>query len=451
MADGALVRELVIIGILAATFSSALGSIMGAPRILQALSEHKIVPLSSFFAKKTESGEPRNAAIFTGFTVLLAILPGNLNMLATLITMFFLITYGMLNLVVFIQQSMKIISFRPTFRIPRFVSLFGAISCLFMMFLINPIFSAVAIIIIILIYIWLTRKELDPEFGDIRGGMFLALAERASRVAAKFPRHQISWKPDLLLPIDDPRVWSGSLMFIRDITYPSGSIFAFTVSSDKREEMLQALHQLLDPLREQNVFVNAAVIEDDSFVHGTRVVMQTLQGGAFRPNLLFLTLGNDGSKDADTATLIQEAYEDKLGILLLRQHPRVAFGMQNDINLWLRERSTNWHLAILIALYLRNNWGGKLNLVTTAKTEADRRRMYNFLELLSNTARLPSLTEFVVVKGDLDDTIAQAPRADINIMGIGAKPNFEFMRKIVEKSNATCLFVKDSGNENALV
>ncbi len=451
MADGALFRPLVLIGILAATFSSALGSIMGAPRILQALSEHKIVPMSSFFVKKTDKGEPRNAAIFTGLIVLVAILPGNLNTLATLITMFFLITYGMLNLVVFIQQSMKIISFRPTFRIPRFVSLFGAIGCVFMMFLINPIFSAVAIVIIILIYIWLTRKELDPEFGDLRGGMFLALAERASRVAARFPRHQISWKPDLLLPIDDPRVWSGSLMFIRDITYPSGSIFAFTVSPDKREEKLQALHQLLEPLRDQDIFVNAAVIEDDNFVHGARVVMQTLQGGAFRPNLLFLTLGNDSAKDSDTATLIQEAYEDKVGILLLRQHPRVAFGMQKDINLWLRERSTNWHLAILITLYLRNNWGGRLNLITTAKTEADRKRMYNFLELLSNTARLPSMTEFVVVKGDLDATIKAAPRADINVMGIGEKPDFEFMRKIVEKSNASCLFVKDSGNENALV
>ena len=176
MADTAFYRPIVLIGILAATFSSALGSIMGAPRILQALAEHKIVPLHDLFSKKTAGGEPRNAALFTGAVVVLALIPGNLDILATLITMFFLITYGMLNLVVFIQQSMKIISFRPTIRIPQFVSLFGAVGCIFMMFLINAVFSTVAIIIIILLYFWLTRKELHSEFGDIRGGMFFSFS-----------------------------------------------------------------------------------------------------------------------------------------------------------------------------------------------------------------------------------------------------------------------------------
>ncbi len=451
MADTAFYRPIVLIGILAATFSSALGSIMGAPRILQALAEHKIVPLHDLFSKKTDGGEPRNAALFTGAVVVLALIPGNLDILATLITMFFLITYGMLNLVVFIQQSMKIISFRPTIRIPQFVSLFGAVGCIFMMFLINAVFSTVAIIIIILLYFWLTRKDLHSEFGDIRGGMFLALAERASRVAAKYPRHQISWKPDLLLPIDDPKVWSGSLMFIRDITHPSGSIFAFTVSPNGREAQLQEIKNLLFPLKSQDIFVNAAVIENENFVRGAKSVIQTLHGGAFRPNILFLTLGNETSRDDDARQLIAEASRDELGILMLRQHPRVAFGMHKNINLWLREKSTNWHLAILISLYLQTNWGGKLNLVTTAESEADKQRMFDFLEHLSDMARLPSLTEYVVLQGNFREAIALAPRADVNIFGIGDEPSFDFMRNTSEWTNSSCLFVKDSGQESALV
>ncbi|MCB0314033.1 MAG: Na-K-Cl cotransporter, partial [Calditrichaeota bacterium] len=73
------------------------------------------MPFDNFFAVKSENNEPRNAIIFTGGFILVSILAGNLDALASLITMFFLITYGTLNLVVFIQQSMKIISFRPTF------------------------------------------------------------------------------------------------------------------------------------------------------------------------------------------------------------------------------------------------------------------------------------------------------------------------------------------------
>jgi len=109
-------------------------------------------------AEKTKNNEPRNALIFTAALIALALFFGNLDALASLITMFFLITYGMLNLVVFIQQSMQIISFRPSFKIPRFVSLLGAIGCGLIMVLINPIFSILAIIIIIILYIWLTIR-----------------------------------------------------------------------------------------------------------------------------------------------------------------------------------------------------------------------------------------------------------------------------------------------------
>lgn len=451
MVDNAFWGPAVIMGILAATFSSALGSILGSPRILQALAEHGTVPMSKFFAQRTQNNEPRNAIVFTGIIIIVALVPGNLDILATLITMFFLITYGMLNLVVFIQQSMKIISYRPTLKIPRFVSFFGAAGCTFMMFLINPIFSTAAIVVIILLYIWLTRRGLKSDWGDIRGGMFLVLAERASRVAAKFPRHQISWKPDLLLPIDNPRVWSGPLLFIRDITNPSGSIFAFTVSPDSREENRKNLDELLIPLKSQNLFVNSTVIENNDFNHGVKSVIQTLVGSTFRPNVLFLTLGDEKEKDESINQMVMDAVREDLGILVLHQHPRVAFGMQKDINLWLRERSPNWHLAVLIALYLQLNWEGKLNLVATAESEDDKARMFEFLERLSDMARLSSRTEFHVIVSGFHDAIAAAPRADMNIFGLGDKLSFNFMRGATDWTNSSCLFVKDSGKESALV
>ncbi len=118
LVDKALWGPVVIAGILAATFSSALGCMVGAPRILQALGEQKTVPFHKIFSKKAENNEPRNAIIFTGLIVIFAIIAGSLDALASLITMFFLITYGILNLIVFIQQSMHMISFRPTFKVP---------------------------------------------------------------------------------------------------------------------------------------------------------------------------------------------------------------------------------------------------------------------------------------------------------------------------------------------
>lgn len=451
MVDKALSSGVVLIGILAATFSSALGSMVGAPRILQALAEQKTVPLHKIFAAKTKNNEPRNAIIFTGAIIVTALMLGSLDALAALITMFFLITYGTLNLVVFIQQSMKIISFRPTFKTPRIVPLLGALGCLFIMFLINPVFSVVALITIVAIYTWLTRRGLEAEFGDIRGGMFLVLAEFASRIASKFPKHQMVWKPDILLPIEEPKVWAGSLLFIRDITSPSGSIFAFSVKEKERKETQDRLRELVNPLRKEKIIVNSTVIEDNNFLHGAKLVIQTLQGGLFTPNILFLTLGGNEEKDFIIKELVERASEHSLGVILLRQHPRMAFGFQRNINVWLRDKSPNWHLAILIALQLHRNWNGKINLVTVAEKQDDKKKLYNFLEMLSDQTRLPSLTEFHVLTSDFKNSLSQAPRADINIFGLPEELNFKMMRETPDLTNSSCMYIKDSGQESALV
>ncbi len=478
MVDKAFWASAVLAGVMGATLSSALGSMLGAPRLLQALAEQRTMPFYKTLEAKTATNEPRNAIIVTGVFIAAALILGNLDYLATLITMFFLITYGTLNLVVFLQQSMKIISFRPTFKIPRFVSFYGAVSSIFMMFLINPVFGFVSFLIIIVLYFWLARRGLSADWGDIRGGLFIILAERAARLADKFPRDQISWKPDLLVPVEEPPVWAGPLLFIRSITYPSGSIFAFTVKdNDPNDENQLALDELLSPLKEQNILVNSTVIEDRSFLHGATSVIQTLRGGSFRPNTLFLTMSTESKntiddipeidlgqklrlqqtltqKDEIMKELVAVAAKYHMGVILLRQHPQMAFGIQQDVNLWLRDKSPNWHLAILIALQLQLNWEGRINLITATANGASEKRLHKFLERLSDQARLPSRTEFHVLHGSFKEALQTAPRADVNIFGLsltdGELP-LDFVREVSESIKSSCVFVIDSGQESALV
>lgn len=452
--DHAVWEPAVLAGILGATFSSALGSMLGAPRLLQALAEYKIVPFHTIFAAKTSNNEPRNATILTGIIIIISLV-ADLNTLASLITMFFLITYGVLNLVVFIQQSMRIISFRPTFRIPRIVSFYGAAGCLFMMFLIAPAFSAVAFLTITSLYIWLMRRELDPEWGgDIRGGMFLLLAEYASRIAERLPKNKISWKPDLLVPIEDPQIWSGPLFFIRSITYPSGSIFAFTMTSEEQaHEKQQAMDALLAPLK-AHILVNSVVIEADEFFSGSKLVIQTMCGGSFRPNVLFLTISHEDKNNSLIYQLTTIAAKHRMGTIILNQHPRMAFGMHQHVNLWVRDKSPNWHLAILVALHLQRNWEGKIHMITVTEDESveEYHRLYSFLQHISDQARLPSMTVFHVLTGSFYETLTTAPHADINIFGMAAdEVPLEFMRKVPELVKSSCIFVKDSGYESALV
>lgn len=451
LVDCAFFGPVVIAGILAATFSSALGSMVGAPRILQALAERKTVPFHSFFAAKSINNEPRNAIIFTGLAVEGAIIVGNLDALASLITMFFLITYGTLNLVVFIQQSMRMISFRPTFKVPRIIPFLGAAGCISIMFLINAVFSIVALLTIIALYVWLTRRGLDSDWGDIRGGMLLVLAERASKLAAKFPRHHISWKPDLLIPVDEPSMWSGSLLLIRSIAYPAGSVYAFTVKEHNIEETQRNLDDLLAPLRHEKLFVSATVIEDRSFPHGAKLVIQTLKGGTLRPNTLFLSLGEETGNDAVIEELAAHAVKYSMGLIILHQNRRAAFGLQKDINIWLRDGSPNWHLAMLIALQIQLNWKGHLNVITVTDNPADIDRLRDFLEFLGDQVRLPSLSDFHVLTGSFPAVLETAPRADINIFGLAGTLSFSFMRTAPLMTKSSCIYIGDSGQESAFV
>jgi len=102
-------------------------------------------------------------------------------------------------------------------------------------------------------------------------------------------------------------------------------------------------------------------------------------------------------------------------------------------------------------LQIQLNWEGKINLVTVAESEEDKKRLHKFLNRLSDQTRLPSLSEFHVIVGDYKTALKNAPRADINILGVGDNLPFEMMRETSELTKSSCLFVKDTGNVSAIV
>ena len=150
---------LVVAGLLGATFSSALTSLVGAPRILSALASSQVVPRAGWLVGRP-GREPRRAMLVTAALSLTALLLRDLNVIAPLITMFFLITYGMINVVVLLEQRLAVVSFRPRLRVPAIVPLVGAVGCLFAMFVVNAAFSLVAVAVVVMVYGLLMRRKL---------------------------------------------------------------------------------------------------------------------------------------------------------------------------------------------------------------------------------------------------------------------------------------------------
>jgi len=90
-----------------------------------------------------------------------------------------------------------------------------------------------------------------------------------------------------------------------------------------------------------------------------------------------------------------------------------------------------------------------MRILTVLEESSDRRAARDFLETVTDLARMPD-TEIVVRRGDFAEHLAQAPQADLSIFGLGGEPDFAFMREMTSTTHSSCLFVRDSGQESAL-
>lgn len=169
------------------------------------------------------------------------------------------------------------------------------------------------------------------------------------------------------------------------------------------------------------------------------------------PNVLFVRLGVNHDRDQEIKDLIVSSDELGLGIMIFRVHPKVFFGQKQVINLWIRRGSPNIHLAILICLQLQRSWEGKLRLVQAVNDDSEKPEAESYLDRLKKLMRLSKDTEVVVVSGSFDESLANAPLADINIFGLPKDLDISAVREISERINTSVLFLKDSHNENAIV
>ena len=110
-------RRMSLPGVIAATLSSAMASFLGAPRILQSLAADRVFPVLNVFAKGAgPTNNPRRGVALAGAIAFATIALGNLNAIATIVSMFFLISYGLLNYATFFEAQANSPSFRPRFR-----------------------------------------------------------------------------------------------------------------------------------------------------------------------------------------------------------------------------------------------------------------------------------------------------------------------------------------------
>ncbi|HOD11855.1 MAG TPA: amino acid permease [Candidatus Omnitrophota bacterium] len=440
---------LVIAGIMGATLSSAINMCVTAPRTLFALSQSKVFPLLKVFAHRNKKDEPTTAILLTAFIALVTILAGTLNQVATILTMFFLITYGLINFSVFVEQWIGIASFRPSFRVPRIVPLAGWVGCLSVMFLINPVFSWIAWITIGILYMALMRRKTVRFSPDVRSGLLIFLSEQMAKAAARLPYYPKIWKPNVAALITDLNDFQRAFSVLDAIVYPNGRLTAFCFEQGKKEGASGRIQNMIKPFAQKGIFSEGITLAQGDPACSISTVLQTLKSTHFPPNAFFCVLPESGLVGGPIQQVVQQASREDLGIILHKQG-QVITSTPQRINLWVRKGSPNIDLSILLAIQLQRNWDGYLCLVQAVASQEESDDATAYLARLGELMRLPGDLGIKVLVGDFAAVLGQAPQADINIFGMPERPDFDFIHKCSQGIKTSILFLRDSPHESAI-
>ena len=458
MIDKAFYPPLIVAGVLGATFSSALASIIGSSRILYAMGAHRVLPKGDWLAWQNKRGQPRNAMLVTGALIFATMLLRDLNAVAPLVTMFFLITYAMLNIVVIIEQKLGLVSFRPQFEVRRFVPWLGLIGSLLTMFIINPTLSLVSWAVIFFVYGVLSRRRLETKFEDVRSGLFTSFAEWAAKHTAENTHPQErSWKPNLVVPTTQAAATKGAFGIIKDLTYPRGAAILLGVGDDPNTRLEGGLEQLAAAFRQDDVHSAVAMLRTPRFAEGVNFANQAYRAAYFRPNTVFLNL-LDNAAAPGFVEVVAEARRLELGVVIYGPHEKALLGRQQAVNVWIRSQAPVWDvhegqrtqdLALLLSYKLKLNWDARVRIITLIDDPEQSKRAHLFLQELIELARLP-IEQTHVIHGRFYEQLAHAPAADINIFGLFPGKDMDHYREVVQTVGTSCLFVLDSGHENVL-
>ncbi len=342
----------VIAGVWGATLSSALGGILGGPRILQAMSVDKVTP--RFFAKgRGENNEPVNALLLVFLIAEAGILIGELDVIARVVSMFYLTAYGFINLSYFLE-SWANPDFQPTFKIKRWIGLVGFVACFGVMFKLDMMAMIGSLAVISGLYFMLERKEVKIKSTDIWKSVWENVVNKGlMKIDTK---HDINsnWNPNVILFSGKSEHQSYLLELSKAVSGKTGVVTNFKLIVDKENKIpLKKTEQIVREDIYNDLGIFARQIKVDNLYKGITNIATTFGFSGVEPNTIMMgwPKGLEGSSEYAemTETLLYLDYN-----LLYLDFDRTAkFGNYQTIDLWWRETdSKNAEMMLNIARFI---------------------------------------------------------------------------------------------------
>ncbi|MBU1625773.1 hypothetical protein KKB18_00210, partial [bacterium] len=450
-------------GVFAATLSSAIASIVAAPRTLQALAIDRVVP--RIFAKKLGSAsEPRIGVIFTFLVAQGIILVGNLNLVAPIISMFFLNTYGMLNFAAGFENLTGNTNYRPKIKIHWSLSFLGAFGCYAAMFLINATATVASIIISYIIFFILGKRYIKQHWGDARSGIWFTIAQIALSKLERFKLHPKNWKPNIIVFAKNPKMRPWIVNFARWLSKGNGlmSIFhliegdvADPLINKARETAKKNLENFIIENDLPDAFAEAEIVED--YEKGATVIAQAHGIGKLKPNVALFWLGDTIENREMQFRIISNIMRFGISVMMLKIDSEKGIKNYDSIDLWWGGLGENGDLMMLLAylISLNEEWAdARVRVIRIINNPEGLEKAQENIQNLLDNMRLPA-EALIIAKDTPDQPIEEllskySKETGLTILGIGQVENGkekEYAARIdtLIKSLSTVLLVRSSG------
>ena len=430
---------LIPLGLAAATISSALGSILVAPRTLQAIARDRVLPskkINFWLSRgKGQNDEPFNATLITILVAFIFIMIGGLDMVAEIISMFFMVTYGTLNLISFLQHFAADPSYRPTFKSHWIISLFGALSCFGLMFFMNSAYAISAIIFLVFFYGLVSRYNPEKKnIARIFQGVIGQISRQLQVFLQKADKEQTgSWRPSAVCISENSFDRLGALDLLRWISQRYGfgtyihKINGY-LSKSTHKEAIGAQKRLIKMAEttQSNIYVDTLI--SPSYTSAIAQVIQLPGISGTENNLLILEfskVNKENLKDiVDNFTLIRSVDFD---VAILATSER-GYGLKQNIHIWISDNDfVNANLMILLAFIIlgHKEWkSGQIKIFAVfpeSRAEEERNHLFELIK----AGQLPiSPNNIQIINRDPDTemkTIIEQKSADADLTICGLR------------------------------
>jgi amino acid transporter len=400
------------LGLAASTISSAIGSVMVAPRTLQALAGDNSFPskrLNRWLARgKGETNEPYNATLITVIIAFFFVALGGLNTVAGIISMFFMVTYGSLCLISFLHHFGASPSYRPSFRSRWFISLLGFVISVWVMFKINTWYALSAFLFMTLLYIYISnyhkgRKGLVSIFSNALLQLNRSLQVYLQQTRKSRVSHE--WRPSAICISEDSFERDDAFELLNWISYRFGfgtyiHLIKNFYSKSVHKESQQILQQLIKQFKGSGNHVYIDTLISPSYTSAIAQAIQLPGISGMENNMLILEYAKARPDNLDA---IIENYAlvnaGNFDVCILGTSSR-KINFKRGIHVWLRSTDyDNAHLMILLSFIIQGHpdWKkGSISIFEICKKGEIEQTRAELQELIK-AGRLPITTKNIEI------------------------------------------------------